>query len=377
MMPSSGVAATALAVTGDAVATIGVEEEFLLLAPDGAAAPVAAQVVGALGDGLRAQPELMQYQVESASEVCRDLADLRAQLAERRRALASAAAEQGALLVAAGTPPFGVPGVGALTDDPRYRRLLAAVAGVTGDEVTCACHVHVGVDSRDLAVAVLGRIRGWLPVLLALSGNSPLWQGRDTGWHSYRFAMQKRWPTFTMPPVLSDAAAYDGLVARLIGVSGAIDPSSVYFFARLSPHYPTVEIRLPDACLDVDDAVLLAALGRALVTTAVAEEEAGRPLAAAPQRVLAVATLAAARRGLGAVLVDPRRGTPAPAAEVLEALLRSLEPALDAAGDADAVADLLALRRARGSGAAVQRALWGPGDRAEFVRALAVRTVPG
>ncbi|MGY1643614.1 glutamate--cysteine ligase [Geodermatophilus sp. SYSU D00703] len=374
MTAASGAAAPPAGAPGVA-ATVGVEEEFLLLRPDGEAAPVAAEVIASLGDGPHAQPELMRFQVESATGVCRDLAELRAQLRERRRLLAGVAAEHGACLVAVGTPPFGLPRIAALTDDPRYRRLLSQIPGVTGEEVTCACHVHVGVASRDLAVAVLNRIRGWLPVLLALGGNSPMWAGRDTGWSSYRYVQQKRWPTFTMPPRCPDAAAYDELVTRLIAVSGAIDPGSVYYFARLSPRYPTLEIRIPDACLDVDDTVLLAALGRALVATGIADEEAGRPVAAIPARRLAEACSAAARRGLDGRLVDPQRGTLVPGRAALEALVECVAPALDGAGDGDAVRGLLAQRMARGSGAATQRVLLRSGaDRAGFVAALAART---
>ena len=272
-------------------------------------------------------------------------------------------------------PPFGLPGGAPVTDDPRYRRLLSQIPGVTGEEVTCACHIHVGIASRDLAVAVLNRIRGWLPVLLALGGNSPLWEGRDTGWSSYRYVLQKRWPTFTVPPRCADAAAYDELVTRLIAVSGAIDPRSVYFFARLSPRYPTVEIRIPDACLDVDDAVLLAALGRALVATGIADEEAGRPVAPVPARWLGDACSAAARRGLDGRLLDPQRGTRVPGWAALEALVECVMPALDGAGDQDAVRQLLPERMARGSGTAAQRTLLRRGtDRSGFVAALAART---
>ena len=215
-----------------AVPTVGVEEEFLLTWPSGDAACVAPAVLASLPAGVRGQREFARYQVESTTGVCEDLPTLGSELAAGRRGLARAARDHGARLLAVGTPPFGAPGAAGLTDDPRYRRLIAAVRGVTGEEVTCACQVHVGVADRDVGVAVLARIRPWLPVLLALSANSPLWRGRDTGWASYRFVVQRRWPTFTAPPVCADAAAYDRRLAQLLSSRAAADVRGVYWMAR-------------------------------------------------------------------------------------------------------------------------------------------------
>jgi len=359
------------AATDAEVPTLGVEEEFLLLWPDGHAAPVAPELLAAVPPEARATAEFSRCQVEMATGICSELDVVGRELSVSRRILAQAAADHGARLVPAGTPPLDVPGAELITDDPRYRRLVSVVPGVTGEEVTCAAHVHVEVAGRDLAVAVLARLRPWLPVLLALAANSPLWQGRDTGWCSHRFVVQRRWPSFVSPPRCADAAAYDARVARLIAARAAFDERGVYYWARLSPRYPTVEIRLADACLTVADAVLLAGLCRAVVMTAVDDELAGRPFADVPDRALVTGAYAAARRGLSAVVASPLRPGWAPADVLLDELVAYLAPALEAAGDRSLVDTLLASRLRRGSGAHRQRALWRRSDGAAYVQALA------
>ena len=357
--------------SGTGVPTVGVEEEFLLLRPDGRVALVAPGLLAGLGPDVRAQSEFARCQVETTTGICTELGAVGSELAAARRTLAAAAADHGACLVASGTPPFDAPGFAELTDDPRYRLLVATVPGVTGEEITCAAHVHVAVASRELGVAVLARLRPWLPVLMALHGNSPLWRGRDTGWGSHRFLVQRRWPSFVPPPRCADAADYDRRVADLVADRAALDERGVYFWARLSPRYPTVEIRIADTCLTVDDAVLLAGLCRVLVMTAVADELAGRRVVDLPDTALLAAGFAAARRGPSALVPVPGRDVLAPAHEALDELLTSAEPALEATGDRELLAGLVAATQGRPSGADRQRALWRLGDRRGLVRTLA------
>jgi carboxylate-amine ligase len=352
------------------VPTVGVEEEFFLLAPDGRTAPVAPDLLAGLPPGSRMAAEFARCQVESTTGICSELASVGSELASNRRLLAAAAAGLGVHVAAVGTPPVDVPGPQWLTDDDRYRRLVEDVPGVTGEEVTCAAHVHVAVASRELGTAVLGRLRPWLPVLLALTGNSPLWRGRDTGWCSHRFVVQHRWPSFRPPPSCADAAAYDDEVGRLIAARAALDERGVYFWARLSSRYPTVEIRIADACLTVADAVLLAGLCRAAVMTAIADELAGRPRPSVSDRQLVAAGYAAARRGLSAVVLDPWRGGWSPARDVLPGMVAAFTPAWEVSGDRGLVATLLADLLRHGPGTQRQRALWHL-SRGAFVRSVA------
>jgi carboxylate-amine ligase len=238
--------------------------------------------------------------------------------------------------------------------------------------------VHVGVPSRDLGVQVLARLRPWLAPLLAVTANSPIADGHDTGWASWRYTIQTRWPTAVPPAVWPDAAAYDTAVRRLIGSRAALDERSVYFLARLSPRYPTVEVRVADVCLDADTTVLAAGLIRALVATALAEARRGTPVATAPTGQVAAALAAAARQGLAGTGVDPFTGQAVDAPTLRSRLLDHVHPALSDHGDTDTVTRLLHRLDQRGTGADRQRALFtSAASTRAFIKALARATLSG
>ena len=262
-----------------------------------------------------------------------------------------AAARLGCRLVASGVAPYRTPGLAAVTGQPRYRELARRYGPVVADSGTCACHVHVAVPSRDLGVQVLARLRPWLAPLLAVTANSPIADGHDTGWASWRYAIQSRWPTAVPPAAWLDAAAYDTAVRRLIGRGAALDERSIYFLARLSPRYPTVEVRVADVCLDTGTAVLLAGLTRALVATALAEARRGKPAAAAPARQVAAALAAAARHGLAGAAADPVTGQAVDALVLRSRLLDHVYPALSDHGDTETITRLLHRLDERGTGA--------------------------
>jgi carboxylate-amine ligase len=353
-----------------------VEEEFFLLHPDGSTASVAPQVLRDLPGGRRFQAEWMQFQVEAATGVCADLASLAEQMSEGRRAVARAAAGWGADMVSSGTAPFRVAGTGQTTDDDRFRHLRERFPDIAEETVVCGAHVHVGVPTRAEGVEVLNRVRGWLPVLLALSGNSPMWEGGDSGWESYRHRVFGRWPTARLAPWCIDEAAYDAAIEQRISARDAIDARSVYWYARLSPRFPTVEFRIADTGLTVADTLLQAALCRALVATALAEALTHQPAAMVPEHVLEESLVSAARYGLGTLMIDPREGVLAPGQAVLYRMVEHLHPALQASGDWPTVAQLVAQRRAQKSGSARQRALRKRLDEVGFVAALAAASLP-
>lgn len=353
--------------------TVGVEEEFLLLDPEGAVLPLAPAVLGRVADE-RVKAELMTYQVETNSGVCTDLGELERQLGDLRRRVAAAAGAEGARLVAAGTPPGDERGLDFLTDSERYRSLAARFPAAVATGGTCACQVHLGMADRDLAVQVLGRLRPWLPTLLALGTNSPVSGSRDSGWSSTRYRRQLRWPTFAAPAAWATADAYDRSVAALVRNRAAYDERSVYLLARLSPRHPTIEIRVADTALETWDAVLLAGVCRALVASLVADQRRGRPPVTVSDRELGARLLAVAARGAPVRVPSQRSaGPPVPARGFsVTGLRRKILPELRATGDAELVmAGLDRLARV-GTGAQRQRRLLAASrDLRDFVTAVA------
>lgn len=191
--------------------------------------------------------------------------------------------------------------------------------------------------------------------MVALTGNSPFWGGRDSAYASYRSVAWGRWPSAGPAPVFGTAAGYDDCVATLIESGAAIDDGMVYFDARLSARFPTVEIRVADVQLELADSLLIAALLRGLVETAARDGADPLPV---PVTVLRAATWRAARFGMTESLFDVVEGRTRPAWDVVAALVRAVEPALRAAGDDVLVREGLQRLRARGSGAQVQRAAY-------------------
>ncbi|QIK83405.1 glutamate--cysteine ligase [Sanguibacter sp. HDW7] len=344
--------------------TVGVEEEFLLVDEQGHPTAVAGAVLDAAPREVREGPddvpggglehELMLEQIETGTPPCPDLATLDAEIRAGRVRANEASAALGARIAAVGTSPVHV--LGTRVPSRRYDR-AAAQFGLTADEqLTSGCHVHVGVASRAEGVAVLDRIGPWLAPLLAISANSPFWQGVDTSYASYRAQVWSRWPTAGPVRTFGSVAAYDDAVARLLTTGTILDVGMIYFDARLSARYPTVEIRVADVCLAPATATLVAALARALVETAAREHADGLVPTALHPEVLRAAAWRASRSGLGDVLVDPATWAEASAHDVVGSLVEHVRPALEDAGDLDAVTELLGGLWARGGGARRQRA---------------------
>lgn len=356
---------------------LGVEEEFLLFDASGTGLrPVgdAVATTATLTDpGYQFDHEFKQAQVELGTRPSTDLADVRDQLRQRRAGLAAAAAEHGARLVAAGTSPVQTDAL--TTTDERYQRMEGHFGHVARHQLSCGMHVHVQVDSDRERVAVVDRLQPWLPVLVALSGNSPFWGGEDTGYDSFRSLSWGQWPTSGPTARFGDLATYRDTTSTLVGLGGALDEGGVYYPARLSPRYPTVEVRVSDVCISSEDAATLAGLVRAMVETAVRDEADGVRAHDLRAEVLRSGYWRAARFGVHELLLDPSTLSLAPAWDVVARLVRRVAPALERAGDLDPVQEGLDALRRRGTGAALQRATLAEGSWADVVDALAAATL--
>ncbi|MDN4171594.1 glutamate--cysteine ligase [Nocardioides sp. SOB77] len=336
--------------------TVGVEEELLLVDPETrAAAPGAQQALARGSDELDA--ELFRHQLETQTDPLTDLGELRDQLVRSRRLAAEAAAAAGLLTAATGTSPVAG-GEPQLTREDRYLDMGERYGEVARPEGTCGMHVHVAIDSPEEGVACLDGLVPWLPVLLAVSANSPFDAGRDTRHASWRSQVWSRWPSAGPTERFGSLERYREVGRLLIASGAARDQGMLYFDARLSADHPTVEVRVADVCTDPDDAVLLAALVRALVTHLAA----GRgPVEGDPPEdlwrveLVRAAQWRAARYGLAERLLDPCTAEPVPARDVLRTLVATVREELEAAGDLPLVEEGVARVLAAG-GASRQRA---------------------
>ncbi|GLW11430.1 putative glutamate--cysteine ligase 2 [Microtetraspora sp. NBRC 13810] len=358
---------------------MGVEEEFLLVGIESGETVSRADAVlrragrhpaDDAGGGFH--PELYETQLEAATGVCRELGELHAQLRWARAGLAAAARAEGLRLISAGVPvlpsrpPRPAPG-------ERFRRIALLYGDVIADYEACGCHVHVGVADRETAVAVVNHLRPWLPTLLALSVNSPISGGRDSGFASRRMVDQSRFPGAGVPPWFASAAAYHDQVARLVECGVLVDDAMTFWLARPSAKLPTVEVRAADAAATAGEAVLQAALTRALVSTALAALGTGREAPKITAVSCATALWSAARHGLDGSGFDPFEERRVPAGYLLDRLVALVTPALEDSGDLPAVRALLKEVAWRGTGAARQRRAMAGGPKA-VVDLLAAQT---
>jgi carboxylate-amine ligase len=246
------------------------------------------------------------------------------------------------------------------------------------DPAVCGCHVHVGVPDRETAIQVCNHLRPWLPVVQAMFVNSPFAAGADTGQASWRAMQLDRWPGLGPTPWFASAADADRTIEMLVSAGVMLDETLVLWHARPSAKYPTVEVRIADVCPSVADTVLLTALVRALVGTALEDIAAGRRALDVPDGVLWAAHWNAARSGLGGTLLDPSRERARPAWDLVGELVETVTPALARHGDLATAHDLLECLRALGTGAErLRREHARTGDLSETLMDAARRTVAG
>ncbi|MFJ8078406.1 glutamate--cysteine ligase [Streptomyces sp. NPDC096176] len=326
--------------------TLGVEEEYLLLDADtGLPVPRADQVRAAVGLGPilgedELQTELLQVQVEVATPVCAELEEAGGHLLRMRHAVGAAAEANGCRLAACATPPRRGAVSAPVTEKPRYRAIRLQAPQLVAEQLVNGMHIHAAVPSPEVGVAVMNRLRGWLPVLVAMSANSPFWDGQDTGFASWRTVIFGRWPVSGPPPAFRDLADHKERIETLLGSGIITDTGQLYWQARLSDRFPTLEVRCTDVQLRVDEAVMFAGIVRALVTTAIHETKAGAPVLVGPPEVVQAANWQAARHGLNGHLITAT-GERRNAGDVVAMLMEHITPALDAAGDTREVVSLV------------------------------------
>jgi len=342
------------------VRTVGVEEELLLVDPDsGDPKALAAAVLARAAHDDPGQdvfePELFGQMLEFATHPQAEMTDLGEEIVRCRKEAARHAGQIGSAVAALATSPLPVSP--SLTVNDRYLWLADRYGVGTRDQLVCGCHVHVSVESDEEGVAVLDRLRPWLPALTAISGNSPFWQGHDTNYRSYRSRVWSRWPSAGPTELFGSPERYHRRVADMVATGVILDEAMAYFDARLSASYPTVELRVADVCLYAEDALLVATLARGLVETAARDWRADRPAPDHSVSLLRLASWQAARSGLDGDLLDPHTMRPRPAGQVLRSLLDHIGDALDDSGDgARAEKGVEELLR-RGTGAREQRRL--------------------
>jgi carboxylate-amine ligase len=360
--------------------TVGVEEEFFAVDPHTRrlltdTKPLLESAhTHHTGHGIPSySEELRPCMVESRTGVCRNLDQVRAEIRSLRGGLIQAASETGGWIAAAGTFPLADWRTQNFVPKPRFEHIAKTYARLAFEHVICACHVHVGVEDRDVAIHVMNRVRPWLPVLSALSSSSPFWMGEDTGYASYRSMIWERWPTAGIPPTFRSFDHYRQVVKLLIDTGASADAGQVFWDVRPGTKYETVEFRIADSCATIDETIVQAGLSRALVQKCLDELERGDPFPNIRPELLRVAKWHSARFSLTGSLLDPISTELVPAHSLVDRLLEYVRSPLEETGDWDEMTDLVERTKCLGSSAERQRRVLGETNRLEDVVDLLVR----
>jgi carboxylate-amine ligase len=333
--------------------TIGVEEELMIL--DERSFELVNAIESLLEDAPDGEikPELMESVLEIATRPCANTVEAGLQLRALRRQVRETAAHRGLVIGSAGTHPFAMWEDQRIVARPRYRDLISALRFVARQELIFGMHVHVGIDDPEKAIHVANGMRVHVPVLLALSANSPFWRGDATGLMSTRTPIFRAFPRVGIPPEYKDWEDYQRQIRFMIESGVMEDYTYLWYDVRPHPNFGTVEIRACDSQTRIEHTLALTALIQAMVKELAEHYEAGKELGVYPWQMLDENKWLAARHGMEGELVDLPSSEKVNTKELARRLvdrLRGHAEDLGSAGDLDGIDDLLA----RGNGGSRQ-----------------------
>jgi glutamate---cysteine ligase / carboxylate-amine ligase len=332
--------------------TVGIEEELMLLDPDDfALAQRSDDVLPRLPAELAAHvsAETHQAAIELATGVHATVGDAIAELRELRAWLEAELAGLGLAVAGSGTHPFAQWSETRVSPASRYQVILQTMVDLARREPTFALHVHVGVPDPGSAMRLFNRLRAHLPILLALSANSPFWQGRATGLASTRTPVFGMFPRTGIPRRFEGYGDWVATVDALLRCGAFPEPTFLWWDIRPQPKLGTVEIRVMDAQSHVEATAALVALVQAVARLELEEGFTG-PAPAGADEALAENRFLAARDGIEVEFLDPAAGRPAPARDVLAGLLEAARPHADVLGCRDELELVSALAADSGFG---------------------------
>jgi glutamate---cysteine ligase / carboxylate-amine ligase len=315
--------------------TIGIEEELMLVDPGDLSLAQGIETILAAADpdGVgEIKPELMQSVLEIATEPCPDLASAADQLRGLRRRVRECADANGMMVAAAGTHPTALWEDQLIVERPRYRELAAELGWIARQELIFGTHVHVGVHGADKAIYIADGVRRHIPLMLALSANSPLWRGEVTGMMSSRTPIFRCFPRVGVPPHYGSWEIFSRRVDLMMAAGAIPDYTYLWWDVRPHPNLGTVEVRAFDQQTRHEDTIALAALATSLVHRYASNFDREEPLIEVPTELIDDNKVRASLRGIEGELIDLPRQRQVPAAVLARETIAELEPDARALG---------------------------------------------
>ncbi|GCE13383.1 carboxylate-amine ligase [Tengunoibacter tsumagoiensis] len=363
--------------------TLGIEEEFQLVDPQSGKLRSSAQSILEKGAPIfeeQIKPEMLQSTVEFISTVLPDIAAARLELYAARALLARLLQNEGLVLISAGTHPISPWWEQKRTPRERYESMEDEYQDLGRSIQIFGLHVHVAVDSKERSVKLMNQVRTWLPQLVALSSNSPFWNGRMTGIKSYRSVVWKSFPRSGMPDIYRTREDFDRYVQRLVDAGCIDNAKKIWWDIRPHPFFDTLEFRISDMPASVEDTLALAALCQALVARLTQLDEQGQDVPILERDYIDENKWRATRYGLDAEWIDFAQNRRLSMRDAIRETLEFVDGVVDELGSRREMNYLRALLDdPRGTGADRQMAIYqqSGGDLQQVVRYLIEQTMQG
>jgi carboxylate-amine ligase len=319
---------------------IGIEEEYQIINP--ATRELRSYVQQFLEHGQavlpdQIRPEFLQSQVEAGTRICDDIKQARRELVRMRRSIWQLAEREGLWVAAAGTHPFSSWAHQEVSPYGRYPELSRFLQDVGRRLLVFGLHIHIGIEDKMLCTEVMNQIRSFLPLLLCLSTSSPFWHDRDTGLKSYRSVVFQNLPRTGIPPQFGSYADYRRYVDTLLATGSIAEPTHIWWDVRPSEKFPTLEIRIPDMCTRVEEALCIVALVQAISAKLVRLRLAHRTWPIHRKHLLDENKWRAVRYGIEGKLIDIDRAREVPVRKLIEQLLAWLDDVMDDLGSREEI----------------------------------------
>ncbi len=347
-------------MTENKLFTLGIEEEFQIIDPK--TRELRSHIQQILDEGKmilqeNVKPEMHQSVVEMGTNVCSNIKEARSEVIRLRTHLAKLAMKNELRIAAAGTHPFSHWKDQRISSDPRYKNIVEDMQQVARANLIFGLHVHVGLNDREVGIHIMNAARYFLPHIFALSTNSPFWLGRNTGFRSYRSKVFDRFPRTGIPDYFNSLSEYDNFVSLLVKTNCIDNAKKIWWDIRLHPTFETLEFRICDIPLRVDETIALAAIMQAIVAKLHKLIKQNLGFRLYRRALIAENKWRAARYGISGKLIDFGKKEEVPTKDLIHELLEFIDDVVDELGSRDEINYALKILET-GTGADRQLEVW-------------------
>ena len=322
--------------------TIGIEEEYQTVDPEtrDLKSHISAEIIqkGRTLLGEVVKPEMHQSVVEIGTGICANIQEAKTEIRDIRRQIVTLARANGLRLSAGGTHPFAHWANQEIYPDDRYRIIVEDMKMVARANLIFGLHVHIGVEDRETAIQIMNGARYFLPHILALSSNSPFWMGMDSGLRSYRCKVFDKFPRTQIPDVYSSWSEFENYVDLLIRTKCIDNAKKIWWDIRPHPHFPTLEFRICDMPMRLDETIAIAALCQAIIAKLYKLHEQNLSFRHYSRSLIMENKWRAARYGLEGKLIDFGKQQEVPVRQLIGEIREFVSDVVDELGSEQEIA---------------------------------------